>query len=71
MFISPTNSYLSNAVLALGIGVAVGPVGLNWISVDKWTSGDERLKDQIVYEITRIVVGIQGMYWGMFPRITN
>jgi NhaP-type Na+/H+ or K+/H+ antiporter len=57
--------FMSEALVAVCIGIAFGPVGANWISVDAWTGGNEEASRQVVYEITRIILGIQVLVTGI------
>jgi NhaP-type Na+/H+ or K+/H+ antiporter len=57
--------FFSEALVAVSIGIAVGPIGLNWISIDRWTEGDTERANLIVFEVTRIILGIQVLATGI------
>ncbi|GAA5837487.1 hypothetical protein JCM9279_006769 [Rhodotorula babjevae] len=56
---------MSSALLALCVGIAVGPIGLDWISPWQWTSFDEEERRNLTFQITRVVIGIQVMFAGI------
>ncbi|KAJ9107426.1 hypothetical protein QFC21_000877 [Naganishia friedmannii] len=56
--------FLSEALLALGLGIIVGPVALDWFSPGKWADSQEAV-NILTFEITRIVIGIQVLFTGI------
>lgn len=56
--------FLSEALLALGLGIIVGPVALDWFSPGKWADSEEAV-NTLTFEITRIVIGIQVLFTGI------
>lgn len=42
--------YLSSALLSVLVGIAVGPIGLNWISPWVWSGYDEELQSEFDFE---------------------
>ncbi|GAA97563.1 uncharacterized protein L969DRAFT_91475 [Mixia osmundae IAM 14324] len=57
--------YLSDALIAIIVGIIVGPIGTNWISPWIWSDYDEELRNKITYEFMRIVIGIQVLFCGI------
>ncbi|KWU46429.1 hypothetical protein RHOSPDRAFT_3541, partial [Rhodotorula sp. JG-1b] len=57
--------FMSNALLALCIGIAVGPIGLDWVSPWQWTNFDDEARYNLTFQITRLVIGIQVMFAGI------
>ncbi|KAN0062787.1 hypothetical protein ACQY0O_004983 [Thecaphora frezii] len=55
--------YLSEPLLAVLLGIAVGPYGLAWIDPRSW--GTEAQRDEVGFQLTRIVVGIQVVFTGI------
>ncbi|OJJ30475.1 hypothetical protein ASPWEDRAFT_46076 [Aspergillus wentii DTO 134E9] len=51
--------YIGEALPAFVIGVALGPVGTKFLSVDQWGGEDDNKKSEIAYGLTRLVIGIQ------------
>lgn len=49
----------SGAIVALAVGVIVGPVVLNWVNPHDWTEGNEEYYDELVLQVTRLVIGIR------------
>ncbi|GAA5896262.1 hypothetical protein JCM8208_001828 [Rhodotorula glutinis] len=56
---------MSSALIALCVGIAVGPIGLDWISPWQWTSFDEEERRNLTFQIMRVVIGIQVMFAGI------
>ncbi|GAA5871710.1 hypothetical protein JCM3774_003025 [Rhodotorula dairenensis] len=57
--------FMSNALIALCIGIAVGPIGLDWVSPWQWVSFDEEARYNLTFQLTRLVIGIQVMFAGI------
>jgi len=59
-------AFISDALIALSVGIAFGPIGANWINIEQWTRPDDyATQGSIVYEIMRIVLGIQVLFTGI------
>ncbi|GAA5929313.1 hypothetical protein JCM10213_006346 [Rhodosporidiobolus nylandii] len=56
---------LSSALVAFAVGIAVGPIGLDWLSPWQWVNFDEDARYALTFQITRIVIGIQVMFAGI------
>ncbi|GAA5996141.1 uncharacterized protein JCM10292_007417 [Rhodotorula paludigena] len=56
---------MSSALIALCLGIAVGPIGLDWVSPWKWTNYDDEARFNLTFQITRLVIGIQVMFAGI------
>ncbi|GAA6057769.1 hypothetical protein JCM3770_006835 [Rhodotorula araucariae] len=56
---------MSSALISLCVGIAVGPIGLDWISPWQWVNGDESARHNLTFQLTRIVIGIQVMFAGI------
>lgn len=57
--------FISEATLALGLGVAVGPIALKWFSPLTWVDGGQESLNQLTFQITRIIIGIQVLFAGI------
>ncbi|KAH8929121.1 hypothetical protein BT69DRAFT_1346092 [Atractiella rhizophila] len=59
--------YLSEPLLCLCLGIAVGPVGLNWVNPFDWNDipRDGSEQDELTFQLSRIVVGIQVLFTGI------
>ncbi|KAK9897124.1 Sodium/hydrogen exchanger [Cystobasidium minutum MCA 4210] len=57
--------YLSDALIALLLGIAVGPIGWNLVSPSTWMEHDTELTNRLTYELARIVIGIQVLFTGI------
>ncbi|KAJ9123801.1 hypothetical protein QFC24_003577 [Naganishia onofrii] len=62
--VGSSSSALAEALLALGLGIIVGPVALDWFSPGKWADSEEAV-NTLTFEITRIVIGIQVLFTGI------
>lgn len=51
--------------VATAVGIAMGPVGANWINITDWTSDDPSMEGHIIYTVMRIVLGIQVLFTGI------
>ena len=60
--------FIASSVIALLLGVAVGPTGWGWIDPLRWTDGDLDRRNELSYEIFRVVIGIQVLVTGVRPR---
>jgi NhaP-type Na+/H+ or K+/H+ antiporter len=56
---------MSDALVALLIGVATGPIAWNLVNPSDWTDYNEELTNRLTYEIMRIVIGIQVLFTGI------
>ncbi|GAA5968092.1 hypothetical protein JCM11641_003727 [Rhodosporidiobolus odoratus] len=56
---------LSSAMVAFCVGIAVGPIGLDWLSPWQWVNFDEEARLSLTFQITRVVIGIQVMFAGI------
>ncbi|GAA5989255.1 hypothetical protein JCM10908_001228 [Rhodotorula pacifica] len=57
--------FMSNALICLCVGIAVGPIGLDWVSPWQWTSFDDEARYNLTFQLTRLVIGIQVMFAGI------
>ncbi|KAH8919727.1 hypothetical protein BT69DRAFT_1246115 [Atractiella rhizophila] len=59
--------YLSEPLLCLCLGIAVGPIGLNWVNPFDWNDilRDGSEQDELTFQLSRIVVGIQVLFTGI------
>ncbi|SJX62025.1 related to Na+/H+-exchanging protein [Sporisorium reilianum f. sp. reilianum] len=55
--------YLSEPLLAVTVGIIVGPYVLNWVDPISWGNTEET--NYVTYTFTRIVVGIQVLFCGI------
>ncbi|WFD31699.1 hypothetical protein MSPP1_002738 [Malassezia sp. CBS 17886] len=55
--------FLSEPLLALTVGIIVGPAVLSWVNVFTW--GGENTYAELTYQFTRIVVGVQVLFAGI------
>ncbi|GAK63780.1 uncharacterized protein PAN0_003d1988 [Moesziomyces antarcticus] len=55
--------YLSEPLLAVTVGILVGPYVLNWVDPLSWGTTEET--NYVTYQFTRIVVGIQVLFCGI------
>ncbi|KAJ1028466.1 hypothetical protein NDA16_001632 [Ustilago loliicola] len=55
--------YLSEPLLAVTAGILVGPYVLNWVDPISWGTTEET--NEVTYQLTRIVVGIQVLFCGI------
>ncbi|TKY87330.1 hypothetical protein EX895_004007 [Sporisorium graminicola] len=55
--------YLSEPLLAVTVGIIVGPYVLNWVDPISWGNAEET--NYVTYTFTRIVVGIQVLFCGI------
>ncbi|SOV04827.1 related to Na+/H+-exchanging protein [Ustilago sp. UG-2017a] len=55
--------YLSEPLLAVMAGIIVGPYVLNWVDPISWGTIEET--NEVTYQLTRIVVGIQVLFCGI------
>lgn len=55
--------YLSEPLLAVTAGIIVGPYVLNWVNPISWGTVEET--NEVTYQFTRIVVGIQVLFCGI------
>ncbi|PWY98523.1 hypothetical protein BCV70DRAFT_201833 [Testicularia cyperi] len=55
--------YLSEPLLAVTVGILVGPYALNWVDPLSWGTTEET--NELTYQFTRIVVGIQVLFTGI------
>lgn len=55
--------YLSEPLIAVTLGIIVGPYVLNWVDPKSWST-DENYHE-LTYQLTRIVVGIQVLFTGI------
>ncbi|GAA5848387.1 hypothetical protein JCM8547_004499 [Rhodosporidiobolus lusitaniae] len=56
---------LSSALIAFCVGIAVGPIGLDWLSPWRWVNYDEEARMTLTFQITRVVIGIQVLFAGI------
>ncbi|GAA5879332.1 hypothetical protein JCM1840_006952 [Sporobolomyces johnsonii] len=56
---------LSSSLISFGVGIAAGPIGLDWISPWQWTNFDDSARNNLTFQITRLVIGIQVMFAGI------
>lgn len=45
-FLMKEKLFISSALVSLCVGIAVGPIGANWISPWVWTSYDDNLRSK-------------------------
>ncbi|BGP22763.1 hypothetical protein JCM10295v2_001654 [Rhodotorula toruloides] len=57
--------FMSSALISLCVGIAVGPIGLNWVSPWQWVNFDEEARYNLTFQLTRLVIGIQVMFAGI------
>ncbi|KAL8292334.1 hypothetical protein RQP46_001800 [Phenoliferia psychrophenolica] len=57
--------FMSSALISICLGIAVGPIGLNWISPWIWTGYDDQLRNEITFQFCRLVIGVQVMFAGI------
>jgi sodium/hydrogen antiporter len=62
-FVVKERLYLSEPLLAVILGIVVGPYALNWIDPLTWS--DEETVHELTYQFTRVVVGIQVLFTGV------
>lgn len=55
--------YLSEPLLAVSVGILVGPYVLDWVDPISWGTTEET--NYVTYQFTRIVVGIQVLFCGI------
>ncbi|EPQ26792.1 uncharacterized protein PFL1_05770 [Pseudozyma flocculosa PF-1] len=55
--------YLSEPLLAVTLGILVGPYVLNWVDPLSW--GTEENTNELTYQFTRIIIGIQVLFCGI------
>ncbi|CAO1635168.1 unnamed protein product [Parajaminaea phylloscopi] len=55
--------HLSEPLIAVALGIVVGPYVLNWVDPRSW--GTDETYHELTYQLTRIVVGIQVLFTGI------
>ena len=56
---------MGDALIALLLGIAVGPIAWNIVSPFDWTNYNTDLQNRLTYEVTRIVIGVQVLFTGI------
>ncbi|PWY78306.1 putative plasma membrane antiporter [Aspergillus heteromorphus CBS 117.55] len=51
--------YLGEALPALLVGIAFGPIGAKYLNISQWGGDDDNKNSEIAYGLTRLVIGIQ------------
>ncbi|KAK4705797.1 sodium/hydrogen antiporter, partial [Phenoliferia sp. Uapishka_3] len=57
--------FISSALISISLGIAAGPIGLNWISPWIWTDYSDEARNELTFQLCRIVIGIQVMFAGI------
>lgn len=57
--------FISDSILALAVGIALGPIGSDWISPWRWTGGDEEVRNEVTFQVARIAIGLQVLFCGI------
>ncbi|BGO97657.1 hypothetical protein NBRC10513v2_001651 [Rhodotorula toruloides] len=64
-YIIKSRLFMSSALISLCVGIAVGPIGLDWVSPWQWVNFDEEARYNLTFQLTRLVIGIQVMFAGI------
>ncbi|WFD34481.1 hypothetical protein MCUN1_001322 [Malassezia cuniculi] len=62
-FIAKERLYLSEPLLAVTVGIIVGPHVLNWVNPFEWS--DEETHNETTFQLTRIVIAVQVLFTGI------
>ncbi|KAK0558689.1 hypothetical protein OC844_004960 [Tilletia horrida] len=62
-YVAKERLYLSEPMIAMTVGILVGPYVLNWVNPDEWAS--EEMVNEITYQFTRLVLGTQVLFTGI------
>ncbi|KAI5478602.1 Cation/H+ exchanger [Pseudohyphozyma bogoriensis] len=57
--------FISGSLISIALGIAVGPVGLDWLSPWKWTGYDDDARHELTFQLCRLVIGVQVMFAGI------
>ncbi|KAM0748745.1 hypothetical protein T439DRAFT_328008 [Meredithblackwellia eburnea MCA 4105] len=57
--------FISSALISICVGIAFGPIGLDWISPWKWTGYSDEARNDLTFEFCRLVIGVQVMFAGI------
>lgn len=55
--------YLSEPLLAVTVGIIIGPHVLNWVNPFEWSSTE--MNNEITYQLTRLVMAVQVLFTGI------
>ena len=55
--------YLSEPLLAVTVGIVIGPHVLNWVDPYSWA--DDTIINEVTYEISRLVIAVQVLFTGI------
>lgn len=62
-YVAKERLYLSEPLLAVTLGILVGPYVLDWVDPLSWGTTEET--NELTYQFTRIIVGIQVLFTGI------
>jgi len=62
-YVAKERLYLSEPMIAMTVGIIVGPYVLNWVNPDEWAN--EEMRNEITYQFTRLVLGTQVLFTGI------
>ncbi|KAK0553879.1 hypothetical protein OC846_000746 [Tilletia horrida] len=62
-YVAKERLYLSEPMIAMTVGIIVGPYVLNWVNPSEWAEPDK--VNEITYQFTRLVLGTQVLFTGI------
>ncbi|KAE8221759.1 hypothetical protein CF319_g4934 [Tilletia indica] len=62
-YVAKERLYLSEPMIAMTVGIIVGPYVLNWVNTDEWA--EPETVNEITYQFTRLVLGTQVLFTGI------
>ncbi|CAD6898961.1 unnamed protein product [Tilletia controversa] len=62
-YVAKERLYLSEPMIAMTVGIIVGPYVLNWVNPSEWAEPD--MVNEITYQFTRLVLGTQVLFTGI------
>lgn len=63
-YIAKERLYLSEPLIAITLGIIVGPYVLGWVDPHSWSNNEETFRET-TYQFTRLVVGVQVLFTGI------